>query len=258
MVSATKDEAANVVTFLRWLGEPGAGVGTIYDALDVLADRYELDDAVVLTDDHVAGVQLFRLGHRSLDRELAAQLIRRGPGLYTTPDVVPPTLHDAMLAVPPVALTLQSTHGKSDRDPVTGLSSRAIFEEALAVATANGSRYGWSSTVILLEVARTELEGSVDEPATEVLPDEEMMGRVGHALQRLLRTGDVGGRLGPARFGVLLANSPLDTTGAFVRRLGDELGSAAVALTISAGAATAPADSVDPGGLLELAIGRLR
>ena len=115
------------------------------------------------------------------------------------------------------------------------------FDDALAVAAANGSRYGWVSTVVVLSVADS------------MQSDEQVGELIEAAFAQVLRTGDVAGQLGARRFGALLANARSDEAGAFLARIRDALGVEGEALSISIGAACAPEDSVDPIQLLTLA-----
>jgi hypothetical protein len=250
MVGTSQGEEAAVLTFLRWLGEPGAGLKTIYGALDYLTDRFELEDAVLVVESESTGSQLFRSRGRPLDRGRAAQLLAKGPGIYTVPDVVPPELREVVLALAPVAINLQIDAGRSTADVVD--SPGKGFEAALGVAAANGSRYGWLSTVVVFDVGTERRESHPASEAAQAL-DEGAVSRVEAALDQVLRTGDAAGRVGENRFGALLANARTDEAGAFLGRLREALGPDLAHVAISIGAACAPEDSVDPDELLRLA-----
>jgi hypothetical protein len=71
------------------------GVGFVYSALEMLATRFELRDAVIVLENESVGLQIFRLGHRDVSVELAAKL-GKTPGLVCLPDVVPADEVDAV------------------------------------------------------------------------------------------------------------------------------------------------------------------
>ena len=240
MASAGEAGDEAILVLLRKLGERGAGIGTIYDALELLADRYRLDDAVLVGESELTGPQLYRLDHRSIGAERAGRLLAKGPGLHTEPDVVPTLLHDALLALVPAALALQVADAPAAS--ASGAPRLASgFDDALAVAAANGSRYGWVSTVVVLSIGDS------------MHSDEQISELIDAAFAQVLRTGDVAGPLGARRFGALLANARTEEAGAFLARIRDALGDGGEGLPISVGAACAPEDSVDPIQLLTLA-----
>jgi hypothetical protein len=144
------------------------------------------------------------------------------------------------LALVPAALALQVADAPAAS--ASGAPRLASgFDDALAVAAANGSRYGWVSTVVVLSVSDS------------MHSDDQVAALVEAAFAQVLRTGDVAGQLGPRRFGAVLANARTDEASAFLIRIRDSLGSEGEALSISVGAACAPEDSVDPIQLLSLA-----
>ena len=74
-----------------------SGLAFIYSALDTLARRYEIDDAIVVLKNDSLGAQMFRLKGKSISAKLANEL-RFRPGVYCTPDVVPRDDLDAVYA----------------------------------------------------------------------------------------------------------------------------------------------------------------
>jgi len=249
MVEASEDEESVVLELLRRLGQPGAGLSTIYGVLDYLVEHFELHDAELVVESELTGPQIFRAGHRPLSADRSSELLAKGPGLYTTPDSLETSLREVVLALAPAAISLQANLRPVDE--VVPVSSSPRFEEALAVATANGGRYGWVSTVVVIEVVRTsasnenlEVGGAFDQ-------------RVSDALAEVLRVGDAAGRWGESRFAALLSNARTDEARAFLGRLRRALGSEFGDLPILIGAACTPDDSVDPEELLRLAGERL-
>ena len=60
---------------VRQLCDSDAGIGFIYQALQQMATRYELQDAAVAVNEGSLNTQIFRLGRRPLDA------VDRGPAL---------------------------------------------------------------------------------------------------------------------------------------------------------------------------------
>ncbi len=249
MVEASEDEASVVLELLRRLGQPGAGLSTIYGVLDYLVEHFELQDAELVVESELTGPQIFRAGHRPLGAGRSSELLAKGPGLYTTPDSLEPSLREVVLALAPAAISLQANHRPSNEDGPGNNSPR--FDEALAVATANGSRYGWVSTVVMIEVVRTS------SPNRDLEVGGRFDQRVSEALAEVLRVGDAAGRSGSSRFVALLSNARTDEARAFLGRLRRALGSEFGDFPILIGAACTPDDSVDPEELLRLAGERL-
>jgi hypothetical protein len=65
-----------------------SGLGFIYSALELLATRFELSDAVMVLEDESVGVQIIRLGHKDVSVDLAVRL-GTTPGVHCSPDIVP-------------------------------------------------------------------------------------------------------------------------------------------------------------------------
>ena len=75
---------------LQELAANESGIGFIYSALNLLAERYELSDVTIVLVNNFTGTQMFRLRGRSIDATLAGEL-DSNPGVYCLPDMVPPT-----------------------------------------------------------------------------------------------------------------------------------------------------------------------
>lgn len=257
MVDAQGGEIESVITFLQLLGEPEAGIGTIYSALDDLAQRYSLTDAVLTIDDRDLGLQVFRLGRRSVEPGQGMEAIERGRGLHTVPDQVPPYASDALVGLAQLAVALHVNRHRAGLDPLTGVNNLRSFEEALANAAANSARYGWTSTIMVLDLQHLDPGRSPTDEGGVPMVGDDALARCGQALGEVVRTGDVAGRLGHSRFGVILANAPAEAVSAFLKRLMGEIGESLANVRIATGAASSPADSVDPAELLRLAAERL-
>jgi len=75
---------------LEELATEHTGLGFIYASLDMLATRYGVDDVTIVLASDSLGAQMFRLERRAISTRLANEL-RSRPGIYCTPDVVPPS-----------------------------------------------------------------------------------------------------------------------------------------------------------------------
>src|ERR1700685_1131499 len=73
---------------LNELAAGQSGLSFIYSALELLAERFELSDAVIVLENESVGLQIFRLGGRDVSVELAVQL-GSASAVYCTPPVVP-------------------------------------------------------------------------------------------------------------------------------------------------------------------------
>jgi hypothetical protein len=73
---------------LNELAAGESGLGFIYSALELLAERFELSDAVIVLENESVGLQIFRLGGRDVSVDLAMRL-RTTSAVYCTPDIVP-------------------------------------------------------------------------------------------------------------------------------------------------------------------------
>ncbi len=219
------------------------GLDVIYDLLDLVAERFSLDDLTAVVTNETLGPQAFRLGRRPIDAEGFA-LVQEGIGLIAEPNRVPPGAERLVLGLIDVALATQLARRHLVRDPTTGLLSRQVFNEALRAAAAQSSRYGWTFTLLVLQIGTTEAPP----------PDAEIR-RLGHAFARALRSGDTGGRLYRATFSALLPNATAQSLHALVERFCGESGVGVAALRFAS--ATAPNDSVDPAELFRLAGSRL-
>jgi hypothetical protein len=217
------------------------GIDIIYDALDVVAEHFHLEDAAVVVPNDVLGRQAFRLGRHPLD---PAQLERLSDGVdfVSSPDTVPLSVQRLVSGLSGVALATHLAQRHLVRDPATGLLSRGVFNEAMRAAAAQSSRYGWIFTMMVLRVVGEE-------------PSEREVRRLGYAFGRALRTGDTGGRLLGATFTALLPNATGESLHALVGRFSEESGVPVESIRFAS--ATAPKDSVDPSELFRLAASRL-
>ena len=235
------------MALLEKLSTSESNLGFIYAVLDLLAQRYQLDDAVVVLGDPALGLQAFRLGQKQLPREAPAS-VATAPGVFTEPDIVPAMVREAVRNVCQVSLTLHMARYGADHDPLTRLANRRHFDDSLATAAVQCSRYGWAFTLLLLSLHDTgEPEGTVS---------DDVLRTFGSALRRAVRHGDVAAHLGDAEFAVILSNAEGTEVLAFTERLRGTLMSYPN-LNFTVGTAMSPGDSTDPTELYRGAAGRL-
>ncbi|MGH8994648.1 MAG: GGDEF domain-containing protein [Acidimicrobiales bacterium] len=231
-----------LIALLHRAARETAGLEVIYEALDVLARRFGLHDALLSVADDTAGTQVFRLGHRSIG---PAELDRLGPeGFASDPDTVPSVARRLVSGIAEMALATQAARHHLVRDPLTGLHSLDVFNEALRAAAAQSSRYGWTFSVMALRM-----------PVPDGQRGEPEIRRIGRAFARALRSGDTGARLHQGTFVALLPSATAESLHALVRRFSEESGAAVAGIRFAS--ATAPNDSVDPAELFRLAGARL-
>lgn len=246
------EETGDVLDLLHHLSQAGGGIDFVYAGLERLASQFGLTDAVLVLEVEPLGTQAFRLGRRPLGSEHMAAL-GGGPGLHGTPDTVPTPTAEAFVALGRLALSLQLARHGAAHDPLTGLANRRAFDERLRSAAAQSARYGWTFTLVLMDLnGFKQVNDTLGHPA-----GDELLRSFGQALLRTLRTGDSAARVGGDEFAVLLGNTGLDALDPFVERLRRELPSEPATVGVSVGAATAPAESVDPAELVRIADARL-
>ena len=229
---------------LRQLRSSETGTEFIYEALGQLASKYSLTSADVVVDDDVLDGQIFRLGRMPTTHDSATSLLGAGPGLFTSPDVVPPLTKDAFVELCSLALCLHRAQHGGVRDPLTGLARRRPFNEALRGAAAQSARYGWSFTLMIADVANSSDQRGAS-------PEE--LRTAGRVMAKALRTGDLAGRVSGDKFAVLLGNADPSSADAFMKRVRQEMSSEPRQVEINAGSALAPVDSVDPVELYRIA-----
>lgn len=122
---------------LRELAAARLGLGFIYSALELLATRYELQDAVIVLTDEAVGTQIFRLNSGTVSVDLAVRL-GSTPGLYCAPDVV--SFHDreVVLLACQQALSLQQSRLVAAQETPTGTDDRTFEEDGARVVTDRG------------------------------------------------------------------------------------------------------------------------
>jgi len=240
-----------LLTMLDQLSSNQIGIGLIYSMLDMLAHRYRLSDAVVALRDESLGTQAFRLGQKSVDSALLAELAT-APSVLCEPDHVPDLVRNVIGNVCQLSLTLHLARHAADRDPLTNVANRPHFEAALSSAAAQSSRYGWPFALVLVDLKA--VKGTND--GGERVVSDDLLRHFGRAVRRTIRGGDVAARIGVSCFAVILWNAGGIEVLAFTERLRSLLPSAGD-LEFTFGTATSPNDSTDIEELCRIADARL-
>lgn len=239
-------------TMLGELAVGELGISFIYSLIDRLAERYELEDVVVVLADESFGTQTFRLGAHVEPVEMMAML-GTDPGVYCVPSVVPEVELEAVRAACQLALSLQLARFRAGQDALTNIANRRSFDAALSVATSRSARYGWPFTLVLVDL--DDFKSINDESGHEF--GDYLLRQFGFALRRSVRGGDTPARIGGDEFAVILNNAEGNEALGFTDRLRLQLKSTGNPIDFSVGTASSPRESTDPLELFRLADARL-
>jgi hypothetical protein len=92
----------------------GSGLGTVYNALDQLVDRYALHDAALVVDVPGLGRQVMHAGRRPLGDD-DTHLHEAAPGLYLDPPRDDPVLDGLMVALGALGLRYDARYQPETR-----------------------------------------------------------------------------------------------------------------------------------------------
>lgn len=239
-------------TMLDELSASELGIGFIYSVLDLLAQRYDLNDAVVVLVHESFGTQTFRLGRRSVSTELA-ETIGSVAGVYCEPDIVPDVERDAVRTACQLALSLHLARFSAAQDPLTKIANRRAFDTALQASAVRSARYGWAFTLVLCDLNNFKAVNDVSGHAY----GDDILRQFGFALRLSVRQGDTAARIGGDEFAVILSNAEGSESAGFVERLRAHLDKVGVEIDFTFGIAASPSDSTDPAELFRIADARL-
>jgi PleD family two-component response regulator len=172
-----------------------------------------------------------------VDEQASRDAVRAGADdvLAKPPD--PAELERGLIAAERLVTMHRRLTSDARRDPLTGAGSRLRLDEDLMALCARVVRYGHAYCVAMIGLG----------PA-----DDGAVGRVGAALTRQIRSGDVLYRYGPAQFVVLLPEQGMDTANLAANRLRQAVEDASTGTTVSVGIVTTGAEP-EPGPLLAAA-----
>lgn len=232
------------------------GIEFVYRSLARLRERTKADDVLVIVDEPPLGRQVFRADRAPVDSTWARELIRTGePGVHATPVDIEPAVAASVASLCSIAVRLDVARHDSLHDGLTGVLNRRAFDDLLESSCARSERYGWNMTIVLLDVDHFK---SVNDRLGHAAGDSVLQ-VVASELRTRLRVGDAAARIGGDEFGLLLPNADAQAVGPLVKRIEAALHDAvpSAAVTLSAGAATAPDDGSDPRQLFRVADRRL-
>jgi diguanylate cyclase (GGDEF)-like protein len=236
-----------------------SGIAFIYQALDVVAARFALDDAVAVVDTPTGRRQAFRLRRRSgrpRSGSAIPPVVTAGPGLYADPPVVDSISAAYVVNLVEVALRVDFLRHDANRDPLTGLLNRRSYEDALLQATARSRRYGWPFALVLLDLDHFK---AINDQWGHGRGDDALRA-FGSDIRACLRTGDVAARVGGDEFALLVhaVRERSEVTSLVERlRVTSALSAGRTGLRFSAGVAFFPDDATDHVLLREVADARL-
>jgi diguanylate cyclase (GGDEF)-like protein len=237
------------LTMLDQLSANEFGIGFVYSVLTLLAQHYQLSDAVVVVGDESLGTQAFRLDRKNVGNDSTATV----PGVFSAPDVVPDVVKDVVRSVCQLALSLHVARHGAAHDRLTNTANRRYFDSALRTAAVQSARYGWRFTLVLAEVNGYE---TIREQVGQSVSDN-LLRTFGYALRQSVRSGDTAARIGDEEFGVILWNAERAEVSAFTDRLRALSVPGTDQIDFTIGTATSPRDSTDPIELHRIAAARL-
>lgn len=245
----------SLATLVSDLMHAPSGIHFIYHALDRLVKIHKLKDAVVVLDDARVGRQLFRSGRRSpADSSVAYDSSQAPPGLYTDPELTHNVDDEAVRDLCLLALHLDFSRHDASHDSLTGLYNRRSFDSMLDESVNRSSRYGWRFVLALIDIDQFK---SLNDRLGHSVGDR-IIQTVGTEFRTSLRGGDGAARVGGDEFALILHDSGSDALPGIVQRLRDAVAaSVGVDVGFSAGAATAPDETVEADMLFRLADQRL-
>ena len=205
-------------TMLNELSENELGIGFVYSLLEQLAQRYALDDVVVMLSHESFGTQAFRLGGQIVSADMAARLGAE-PGVFCEPAIVPDVECDAVRTACQLALSLHLARFSATHDPLTNIANRRNFEAALQIAAARSARYGWAFTLVMVDL--DDFKAVNDDLGYDF--GDDLLRQFGFALRRSVRSGDTAARIGGDEFAVILSNADGHESAGFTERLRSHL-----------------------------------
>lgn len=230
-----------------------SGLALIYGALDTLVEEFALDDAVVVLDAPGIGRQVFRAGRRPIGPD-DEELLHAPTGVYTRPRLEGSAFDESLLVSScMLAFRLDWIRYDAGHDPLTGLEGRRSFDRLLDMAVARSNRYGWSFTLVLVDLDDFKLLNDREghQAGDAALRD------LGERFRRALRFGDNAARIGGDEFAMLLPDTDAELVPTLLERVRNAPGFSTESPRFSFGTATCPDEADTTEALFALADERL-
>jgi len=230
-----------------------SGIALIYRALDALVAQYELEDAAVVLEEVGLGRQVFCSGRRPLG-PADEELLTAEPGLYTQPAIENHGFDRTLiLSLCALALRLDVLRYDAWHDPLTGLYDRRSFDRLLEMAVSRSNRYGWSFTLVLLDLDHfKQINDYEGHPAGDASLRE-----LGERFRRALRFGDNAARIGGDEFAMILPHTEPALVPVLLDRVRSAPGFERDCPSFSFGVAECPREATQFADLVQLADARL-
>lgn len=232
----------------------GLNLAHIYDALDLIAQAYQVNDIVALFEDRSHKTHFFRLNHLVPDTEVVFKLLQEKKiGLYALTESDYRALGEPIYKM--LSLMLDCIHNRHDasHDPLTQLANRRTFDEYLKQFASQASRYDWMFSLVLLDIDNFKELNDTHGHAY----GDEVLKQLSGELKSILRAGDIACRIGGDEFAVILANASKEGATQVVKRIRENLLGLNNKIEISVGLSCAPTDGCEPEILFALADSRL-
>lgn len=229
------------------------GIGQIYWLLERFVEANDMTDVSVVLNHSLLGTQIFRLGAKPIDANLATKYWN-DPGIYCEPDCAPAEESAIVLQLCQFALVQHVFRFNAAHDPLTNVANRRSFDEALKTASANSARHGWAFALVLLDLNGFK---SVNDTHGHDEGDR-LLKQVGFALRQSVREGDVAARTGGDEFALILNNAETAEAELIVARVKSQLRALGTFIDFACGKALSPKQSTDPEELYRIADEELR
>jgi diguanylate cyclase (GGDEF)-like protein len=238
----------NLISLLNSLN---SGIRFVYEGLDLVAQEYNLIDAILVTETSDFGRQIFRLGRKPVEENaFEAGLLKVPVGLYCEPEISDLD-QGVLLNLFEMALSFEQSKHDARHDSLTNLLNRRSFDEILSNLSVQSGRYGWQFALVLLDLN----DFKIINDTKGHLEGDRILKEVARILSGSLRSGDRVARVGGDEFALVLANASMEGANQVVQRIKNSI--VDINVTVSAGLALAPLEATEISVLWRLADSRL-